>query len=196
MKHNAMTLERVRELLDRFYEGGTTMEEEALLSRYFEEEEVPEALAADKAVFAAMAEEQVTAAGELPSSEGLELRLQQMVMHLEAMEQKDALETVESPRLEITAPRRMPPRRWMAVAACLLLVMGVSIWFTAQREEARTEELAFADTCQTAEEAAFYAGRALSMLQSNMQLGLDKMGTAAALNKEVSRSLSKHLRFE
>lgn len=196
MKHDAMTLEHVKELLERFYEGETTMEEEALLGRYFEQEEVPESLAADKAVFAAMAEEQATAARELPSSDGLELRLQQMVAHLESMELKTAHETEESPRLEISAPRRMPPRRWTAVAACLLLVAGVSIWFTAQREKPHREELAFADTCRTTAEAAFYTGQALSMLQANMRIGLESMETAAVAHKEVSRSLSRHIRFE
>lgn len=196
MKHNRMTLERVEELLERFYEGATTREEEALLSRYFEEEEVPESLAADKAVFAAMAEDQETVTGELPSCDGLELRLQQMVAHLESMESQMTRETEKRPRLEISAPRRMPPRRWVAVAACLLLVVGVSVWFTAQREASRTEELAFADTCRTTEEAALYAERALSMLQANMQLGLDKMEAAAVTSKGVGRSLSRHIKFE
>lgn len=196
MKHNRMTLECVEELLDRFYEGATTTEEEVLLCRYFEEEEVPPSLAADKAVFAAMIEEQAAVGRELPPSDGLDLRLQQMVIQLESLEQKKTRESAESPRLDISAPRRIPPRRWMAVAASLLLAVGVSIWFTAQREEARHEELAFADTCRTTDEAAFYADRALSMLQSNMQVGLDKVEAVSVVSQEVSRSLSRHIQFE
>lgn len=197
MKENRMTPERVEELLSRFYEGATTTEEEALLCRYFEEEEVPPSLAADKAVFAAMIEEEQAAAGrELPASDGLELRLQQMVVQWESMEQKKTREPAESLRSAISAPRRIPPRRWMAVAACLLLVVGVSIWFTARREEARHEDLAFADTCRTTDEAAFYADRALSMLQSNMQVGLDKVEAVSAVSQEMSRSLSRHIQFE
>ncbi len=191
-----MTPERVEELLNRFYEGATTTEEEALLCRYFEEEEVPPSLAADKAVFAAMIKEQAAAGRELPPSDGLELRLQQMVVQLESLEQTKTREPAESPRLARSAPRRTPPRRWMVVAACLLLVVGVSVWFTAQREEARHKELAFADTCRTTDEAAFYADRALSMLQSNMQVGLDKVEAVSAVSQEVSRKLSRHIQFE
>ncbi len=48
-------LKHIKELLEKFYEGATSMEEEAELQAYFIEEKVPEELLADKELFVSMA---------------------------------------------------------------------------------------------------------------------------------------------
>ena len=46
-----MTIEQIKSLLARFYEGQTTPEEERLLADFFRREDVPEDLQEDKQLF-------------------------------------------------------------------------------------------------------------------------------------------------
>ena len=46
-----MTIEQIKSLLSRFYEGQTTSEEERLLADFFRREDVPEELQEDKQLF-------------------------------------------------------------------------------------------------------------------------------------------------
>jgi hypothetical protein len=57
-----MNYNSIKELLEKFYAGETSLEEEAILKRFFAEKDIPEALRADQALFrslTAMEEESV-----------------------------------------------------------------------------------------------------------------------------------------
>ena len=51
-----MTIEQIKSLLARFYEGQTTPDEERLLAAYFRREDVPEDLQEDKQLFLLLAQ--------------------------------------------------------------------------------------------------------------------------------------------
>ncbi len=51
-----MTIEQIKSLLARFYEGQTTPEEERLLADFFRREDVPEDLQQDKQLFLLLAQ--------------------------------------------------------------------------------------------------------------------------------------------
>ncbi len=51
-----MTIEQIKSLLARFYEGQTTPEEERLLADFFRREDVPEDLQEDKQLFLLLAQ--------------------------------------------------------------------------------------------------------------------------------------------
>ena len=52
--------EKIRVLLDKYYNGETTLDEERLLKQYFAENNVPESLVADKELFLVLAEKPLT----------------------------------------------------------------------------------------------------------------------------------------
>lgn len=62
MKHN---IDEIKFLLDKFYEGDTTLEEEAILTEFFEQSEVPRELLAEAAQFKFYNEEAAVTAPDI-----------------------------------------------------------------------------------------------------------------------------------
>lgn len=104
-----MNTHEIKELLNRFYEGQTTEEEERTLHRYFESDEVAPELAEEKAFFS-----------QLPTAEGLEQRISRHIDQLAAQEKNT----------------RRAHVRWIAgIAASMLLLVSAGLYFGTNRPD-------------------------------------------------------------
>jgi len=70
-----MELEKVKILLEKYYEGSTSLEEDTILRNYFRNHKVPDELVFDKELFFFTSGEAET----LPMSTGLQQKLEQMI---------------------------------------------------------------------------------------------------------------------
>ena len=127
-------INEIRQLLNRYYEGDTTQEEESKLTDFFATSEcVPEDLATEKVLFLNLQK----VSGTILPSDDFEDRL------LKAIENRDCQETP-------MARERFPQWRKMAVAACLLTMFGIGMFFLVEENrnsyEITDDKLAYAKT--------------------------------------------------
>ena len=144
-----MTIEQIKSLLARFYEGQTTPEEERLLADFFRREDVPEELQEDKQLFLMLAQ---ISDQEMPTDIAEEITA--FVNNLGQTEKKPVLSEVKQ-RKGIIYRLKTPPKMWYRVAATVAVLLAIGSVITFQK---KTDP--FRDTCSTPEEAAdaiFYA---------------------------------------
>ena len=142
-----MTIEQIKSLLARFYEGQTTPDEERLLADFFRCEDVPEDLQEDKQLFLLLAQ---TSDQEMPQDIAEEITA--FVNNLGQTEKKPVLSEMKHHK-GIIYRLKTPPKMWYRVAAtvAILLVIGGGMFVHQQRTFATDP---FRDTCKTPEEAA------------------------------------------
>ncbi len=141
-----MTIEQIKSLLSRFYEGQTTPEEERQLVAFFRREEIPEDLQADKQLFLMLAQ---TSEQEMPQDIADEIAA--FVNNLGQTEKKPIM-SEDKQHKGIIYRLKTPPKMWYRVAAtvAILLAIGGGVFF-----HQRTYTTApFRDTCSTPDEAA------------------------------------------
>ncbi|MBQ4393790.1 MAG: hypothetical protein II825_00625 [Paludibacteraceae bacterium] len=159
-----MTIEQIKSLLARFYEGQTTPEEERLLADFFthkgydhsvdfRRENVPEDLQEDKQLFLLLAQ---TSDQEMPQDIAEEITA--FVNNL-GQTKIQPLIPEDKQRKGVIFRLKTPPKMWYRVAAtvAILLAIGGGMFVHQQRTLATDP---FRDTCSTPEEAAdaiFYA---------------------------------------
>ena len=129
-----MTIEQIKSLLSRFYEGQTTPEEERLLADFFRREDVPEDLQQDK-LPQDIAEEITAFVNNLGQT-----KIQPLIPE-------------DKQRKGVIFRLKTPPKMWYRVAAtvAILLAIGGGMFVHKQRTFATDP---FRDTCSTPEEAA------------------------------------------
>ncbi len=133
------TLSQMEELLQKFYDGATTADEERILQEFLNSADCPEAWAADRAVLSALA-----TPAEVPVPAGLSERI----------------------AASIRPRRRFALRRLFPAAAAAAAVVAVGILVLSHPEPAMPT--ASLDTCATPEEAALEVEHAFSMLSRAM----------------------------
>lgn len=98
-----MDAHKIKVLLERFYDGQTTEEEENILRNYFDSDEVAPELAEEKVFFS-----------QLPTVERLEQRISRHIDQLAAQEKNT----------------RQTSIRWIAgIAASVLLIVSAGLYF-------------------------------------------------------------------
>ena len=153
-----MTIEQIKSLLSRFYEGQTTPDEERQLADFFthkgydhsvdfRREDVPEDLQQDKQLFLMLAQ---ISDQEMPTDIAEEITA--FVNNLGQTEKKPILSEVKHHK-GIIYRLKTPPKMWYRVAAtvAILLAIGGGMFVHQQRTFATDP---FRDTCSTPEEAA------------------------------------------
>lgn len=145
-----MTIEQVKSLLSRFYEGQTTPYEERLLADFFRHEDVPTELQEDKQLFLMLAQ---ISDQEMPQDIAEEITA--FVNNLGQTEKEPVL-SEEKQNKGIIYRLKTPPKMWYRVAAtvAILIALGGGIIVYQKQNDP------FRDTCATPEEAAdaiFYA---------------------------------------
>ena len=142
-----MTIEQVKSLLSRFYEGQTTPYEERLLADFFRHEDVPAELQEDKQLFLMLAQ---ISDQEMPQDIAEEITA--FVNNLGQTEKEPVLSEVKHHK-GITYRLKTPPKMWYRIAAtvAILLAIGGGMFVHQQRTIATDP---FRDTCSTPEEAA------------------------------------------
>ena len=153
-----MTIEQIKSLLSRFYEGQTTPDEERLLAAYFRREDVPEDLQQDKQLFLLLAQ---TSDQEMPQDIAPQDIAEEITAFVNNLGQTKIQPLIpeDKQRKGVIFRLKTPPKMWYRVAAtvAILLAIGGGMFVHQQRTLATDP---FRDTCSTPEEAAdaiFYA---------------------------------------
>ena len=151
-----MTIEQIKPLLSRFYEGQTTPNEERLLADFFRREDVPEDLQEDKQLFLMLAD---ISDQEMPQDIAEEItafvenivRLERDKNNLGQTEKKPVM-SEDKQHKGIIYRLKTPPKMFYRVAAtvAILLAIGGGVFF---HQRTYTTD-PFRDTCNTPEEAA------------------------------------------
>jgi hypothetical protein len=164
---------KIEQILQKFYDGVSTPEEEGLLMEYFlNEENMNERLKKDQQIFRLLHDAQI----QVPA--GVSERLEESIM------QMGALSEVSHKSL----PRKRTLYYWISSAAAIaLLCIGL---FFANRESAQPK---LADTFSDPEEAAWVAHQTLAFMSAQLNKGLDMASDAEQKFEQVNQVLNKHL---
>lgn len=173
-----MDKDKIKELLERFFNGTTTREEETLLMQYFvQEENVPKEWEAEQQMFRQLAEARHTLP---PVPQGLEERLGKLI---------DKQESEDKEGYSITLPHRErwsgSLHRWWIVgtAACLLLAGSIRLeMMQPPEEENLTPEMAYAET-----------ERALLLFAHTLNKGVEQMTTAQLATQRMQEKINRTL---
>ena len=174
-----MDKDKIKKLLERFFDGTTTREEETLLMQYFaQEENVPKEWEAEQQMFRQLAEARQTLP---PVPQGLEERLGKLI---------DKQESEDRQGHSITLPHRGrwsgSLHRWWIVgaAACLLLAGSIGLKMMQQPtvEESLTPERAYAET-----------ERALLLFAHTLNKGVEQMTTAQLATQRMQEKINRTL---
>ena len=159
-----MKVNEIERLLARYYDGETSETEEKELKRFFTEEDVPAHLLAEKEIFMQLAAQP---APEIP--EGLESRLSRKI------DQWD------------TGERRTLRLQWIgSIAASLLILLSVGLYLYKPYPAPQ-------DTCATPEEAYVQAQKALIMLSSSLNKGIEKVESVQEATGKIQENVNEQL---
>ena len=155
MRYN-MTIEQVKSLLSRFYEGQTTPEEERQLAAFFRREDVPEDLQQDKQLFLLLAQ---TSEQEMPQDIADEI-----TAFVNNLGQTDIqpLTHVSEQHKGVIFRFKTPPKVMYRVAATVAILLAIGGGVLHHQRTYAPDP--FRDTCATPEEAAAQIQRANSMI--------------------------------
>ena len=151
-----MTIEQIKSLLSRFYEGQTTPEEERQLVSFFRREDVPEDLQQDKQLFLLLAQ---TSEQEMPQEIADEI-----TAFVNNLGQSDIqpLTHVSQQRKGVIYRLKTPPKILYRVAATVAILLAIGGGVLHHQRTYAPDP--FRDTCATPEEAAAQIQRANSMI--------------------------------
>ena len=168
------SLEEIRKILDRFYQGETTLEEERMLEEYFSSTTVPQELIPDKDLF------QSIGAGN--DSVVVPTDLNQKII--------DAIGHVES---KATRTRRISLFSLSGLAAGLLIMIAVYLFFIRTDKPELLASNQMIDTFQDPMDAYEEAKRALAFVSSKLNNGTNELEHVKQVRKtaEPLISLSK-----
>lgn len=200
---NQPSFNQIRELLDRYYMGETSVEEEKQLSDILADTtlDIPAELQADVEMFREMngIKAQVNnyrdQEAEMHTPLGFEKRLQATIDKLAEAEETEA-KSDEDPVIGHSATEKQPPRigyylRRAAACAIVAVVLGIGYF--------NLEQPAYTDTCKTPEEAEMQMNRALALLNSKSQQGVDEafesLGNGRSATQQ-SANLNKFISFQ
>lgn len=169
-----MNIDKINELLDRYYDARTTETEEEDLKQFFQKDEVPPQLATEKEMFLQL----LSAAGDTNVPEGLEERLSSVI---------DRWESRESITIQPRQTTRIRHLQWIgSIAASLLIALSFS-WYLYEPAPTRT------DTCATPEEAYMEAQRAFTHFSAALNKGMTQMETAQNTTARIEKKILKQL---
>lgn len=155
--------EHIRPLLDKYWSGDTSLEEEKILTQYFNQASVDKEFEAFKPLFNYFDEQRQ-----------LSVDLEDQIMARIAGSEK---KTIGEPKGKVIP---LSWRRVAAIAASLLLILTVSFGISQYRQTGKSD-MVMSDTYQTPEEALEQTKAALLYLSSRMNKA----------SEQATKSLSK-----
>ena len=182
-----MTIEQIKSLLARFYEGQTTPEEERLLADFFRREDVPEDLQEDKQLFLLLAQ---TSDQEMPQDIAEEITA--FVNNL-GQTKIQPLIPEDKQRKGVIFRLKTPPKIWYRVAAtvAILLAIGGGVFF---HQQTYTTD-PFRDTCSTPEEAAREILYANDIINRSLAPFRQSANMATEQVNEMNKTIQKATRY-
>lgn len=180
-----MKTDEIKIMLDAFYNGETTAEEEQILLKYFRREDVAEELLDEKEVFLAMYK-----AEPVNVSPALSSKLESLIDEL-ALEDEQRVE----PKTQHTRKHLL---RWVgSAAACIAMLISATFYFnnkpdvgdgTTAPDQQAIENLSEAD-----KKALKEAEDALILLSSNFNKGVNQLELVSSSLDKSSEILNKTL---
>lgn len=135
-----MKTEELKTLLERYYRGETTLPEEQRLKNFFQQNDVPEELSADRETFLLLS---ALPQQDAPLPPGMEERLSASIRRWET-------DGARQPRPQAITPAFHTMKWYTGIAAALLLAAGAGLYTlkaTGQpRDTFDTPQLAYAET--------------------------------------------------
>ncbi len=182
-----MTIEQIKSLLARFYEGQTTPEEERLLADFFRREDVPEDLQEDKQLFLLLAQ---TSDQEMPQDIAEEITA--FVNNL-GQTKIQPLIPEDKQRKGVIFRLKTPPKMWYRVAATVAILLAIGGGVLFHQQTYTTDP--FRDTCKTPEEAAAELHKANAMITKASQQCLAPTRNAFEQVEDTKEIINKHITF-
>ena len=170
MPSETMNVDRINELLERYYDAQTTEAEEQELKQFFAYGEVPDHLLTEKAMFM-----QIQAMADTPIPQGLEERISQNI---------DAWEAEEPRMPKIRRKANILSLPWIGrIAASMLVLLSIG-WYLYEPQPVRKDSA-------TPEEAYMHAQKALTMFSHTLNKGMEQMSAAYETTERVERTIQK-----
>lgn len=171
-----MKVNEIEKLLARYYDGKTSKAEEKELKRFFsKEEEIPAHLLAEKEIFMQLA---AYPAPEIP--EDMEHKLSGKI---------DEWDTRERRSMKVKKHTRTLRMQWIgSIAASLLILFSVGVYLYKPYSTPAPQ-----DTCATPEEAYAQAQKALMMLSSSLNKGIEKVESVQETTEKIQENVNEQL---
>lgn len=160
------SLNNIKQILEKFYDGQTSLEEELSLKEFFSGDSIPEELHEDRELFVSMnaVDNQVTIPGDLNSM---------------------LIDTINSAEQKETRVKRINLYSFSGLAAGLLIILGV--YFTFLRDN--PSDVLAEYTIQDEETAYVEAMKALTYVSAKLNRGTAELKPLRQVNKSI-RSIS------
>lgn len=175
----------IKVLIDAFYNGETSVEQEKYLLNYFENENVAEELLGEKEIFLRMYQ-----AEDIEVPEHLDTKLSNLIDQL-AGEEKST-----TPVYQIK-PDRKKMWIWMSSAACIIILVAAGFLLNESRNTGRhivaSSEIHLKDTYTDPGQAQAEAEKALILVSSNFNKGIDQLSMVSANLQKTGSILDKSL---
>jgi hypothetical protein len=169
------SIEEIRKLLDRFYLGETTLEEEQVLQEYFSSSSIPEELLHDRDLFRSLGD----ASDSVPVPEGLNQKI---------------LDVIDQQEKKLVRTRRISVFSLSGLAAGLLVVIALYVGYFREDGTGRLASHQMSDTYEDPQDAYEEARRTLAYVSTKLNTGTSELEHVVKASKTTSdplKSLSK-----
>ncbi len=169
------SIEKIRKLLDRFYLGETTLEEEKMLQDYFASASVPEELMPDRDLLRTIEQD----SQNLIVPDGLN---------------KKILDVIDQQERKVIRTRRISMFTLSGLAAGLLVVIALYTGYFSKEQAARLTSHQMTDTYEDPQDAYEEARRVLAFVSAKLNTGTSELVHVKQVSKTASdplKSLSK-----
>jgi len=161
----------IEKLIEKFYEGVSTTEEELFLTEYFlHEEKVEERWKDEQKIFRLLYDSQITV------PESVSERLEKSIMQLEISQK--------------SYPLKRKLYYWISSAAAIALLC-IGFYFITHKPSSQQ----FADTFSNPEEAALVAEQTLTFMSIHLNKGLNKVSVAEQEFDKANQLVNKYLNY-
>ena len=169
-----MKTEEIKALLERYYRGETTLAEEQQLKSYFQQNDVPDELEADREAFLLLSGLSLE---EMPLPPGLEERLSSSICRWEKADTPQARPKVRKPMVSLM--------KWSTGIAAALVIAAGAGWYALKTNDRPR------DTFDNPELAYVEAQRALQLFAAALDKGQSHVAKAESQTRQVREKLEK-----
>lgn len=171
-----MNINDIKKQLSLYYNGETTDQEEKELIRFFTEEDVPDELRKEKLFFS-----QLYKRNEMEIPDGMDKRLESLI---------DSWENTEKRSRKVKRNKRFIKIEWIgSIAASILILLGIGTYLYKPYNNVATSQ----DTCKNPEEAYAQAQKALVLLSSTVNKGMEEMEYVSKTTTKVKEKVNEQL---
>jgi uncharacterized protein HemX len=145
-----MELNKIEEIIEKYFQGETTIAEENLLKRYFSASDIAPHLASYKPFF-------------------------NYFSQAKEEKSKRVLENLTATDKEVTIHDKKPVFTWLSIAASVLVVLGVGTYFYQSGKQEASIAQSELGTYDDPEKALAATQKALALLSNNVNVGIESV---------------------